>query len=120
DVIAAQSWGIVLVSQNAIANPNPTAAVERSSVWFTAYPLSMITKRGHTFLGTLADEDLWRAFHAIGISAVHTGPLKRAGGIYGREATPSVDGHFDRISTQIDEVFGTDHEFRRMCEVAAA
>jgi trehalose synthase len=34
--------------------------------------------------------------------------------------TPSVDGHFDRISTQIDEVFGSEVEFRRLCEVAAA
>jgi glycosidase len=68
----------------------------------------------------LGDEDLWRVFEAIGISAVHTGPLKRAGGVFGWEATPSVDGHFDRISTQIDGVYGTDVEFRRLCEVAAA
>ena len=92
----------------------------KSSVWFTAYPISMITKPGHSFLSTLGDEELWRAFEAIGINAVHTGPLKRAGGILGREVTPSVDGHFDRISTQIDEVFGTEVEFRRLCEVAAA
>jgi trehalose synthase len=67
----------------------------------------------------LADEDLWRAFEAIGINAVHTGPVKRAGGILGVETTPSVDGHFDRISTQIDETFGTETEFR-LCKVAAA
>jgi trehalose synthase len=30
-----------------------------------------------------------------------------------------VDGHFDRISTSIDEAFGTEEEFRAMCEVAA-
>ena len=30
-----------------------------------------------------------------------------------------MDGHFDRISTQIDEAFGTEEEFRTMCEVAA-
>ena len=117
--IAGEFSGVAGVWQTPFANPNPTAA-GRSSVWFTAYPLSMITEPGCSFLGTLGDEDLWRAFKQIGISAVHTGPLKRAGGIFGREATPSVDGHFDRISTQIDEVFGTDEEFRRMCEVAAA
>jgi trehalose synthase len=116
--IAGQFSGVAGVWQTPFANPNPAAAGP-SSVWFTAYPPSMITKPGCTFLGTLGDEDLWRAFEHIGITAVHTGPLKRAGGIFGREATPSVDGHFDRISTQIDEVFGTDEEFRRMCEVAA-
>ena len=47
-------------------------------------------------------------------------PVEAGRGVFGREATPSIDGHFDRISTQIDEVFGTDVEFRRLCEVAAA
>jgi trehalose synthase len=118
--IAGQFSGIGGVWQSPFANPNPKAAMGKSSVWFTAYPISMITKPGHSFLSTLGDEDLWRALEAIGINAVHTGPLKRAGGIFGREATPSVDGHFDRISTQIDEVFGSEVEFRRLCEVAAA
>ena len=60
-------------------------------------------------------------FKAIGINAVHTGPVKRAaGGILGMEMTPSMDGHFDRISTQIDETFGTEAEFRRVCHMAAA
>ena len=55
----------------------------------------------------------------IGIDGVHTGPVKKAGGIDGWDSTPSVDGHFDRISTQIDDAFGTEDEFRAMCEVAA-
>ena len=118
--IAGKFSGIGDMWQNPFAHPNPAAAIEKASVWFTAYPISMITKPGQSFLGTLADEDLWHAFEVIGINAVHTGPVKRAGGILGRETTPSIDGHFDRISTQIDEVFGTEKEFRRLCEVAAA
>jgi trehalose synthase len=118
--IAGRFSGIADVWQSPFATPNPTAVMEKSSVWFTAYPISMIPKPGHSFLGTLGDENLWDVFAAIGINAVHTGPLKRAGGVFGRELTPSVDGHFDRISTQIDEVFGSELEFRRLCEVAAA
>jgi trehalose synthase len=118
--IAGRFSGIADVWQSPFATPNPTAVMEKSSVWFTAYPISMIPKPGHSFLGTLGDENLWDVFAAIGINAVHTGPLKRAGGVIGRELTPSVDGHFDRISTQIDEVFGSELEFRRLCEVAAA
>ena len=106
--------------QNPFANPDPRAAIEKTSVWFTAYPISMITKPGASFLGSLGDPDLWEAFQAIGIDGLHTGPVKRAGGLDGWDATPSVDGHFDRISTQIDEAFGTEDEFRAMCEVAAA
>jgi trehalose synthase len=117
--IAGQFSGIADMWQSPFATPNPTAVVGKSSVWFTAYPISMITKPGHSFLSTLGDDDLWRVFEAIGINAVHTGPLKRAGGVFGRELTPSVDGQFDRISTQIDEVFGSELEFRRLCEVAA-
>jgi len=117
--IAGQFSGIADVWQSPFATPNPKAVMGKSSVWFTAYPISMITRPGQSFLGTLGDEDLWRVFQAMGINAVHTGPLKRAGGLFGRELTPSVDGHFDRISTQIDEVFGSELEFSRLCEVAA-
>jgi trehalose synthase len=106
--------------QNPFANPDPRAAIEKASVWFTAYPISMITKPGTSFLGTLGDPHLWEAFQQIGIDAVHTGPVKKAGGINGWDSTPSVDGHFDRISTHIDDAFGTEDEFRSMCEVAAA
>jgi len=118
--IAGRFSGIADVWHSPFATPNPTAVMAKSSVWFTAYPISMIPKPGHSFLGTLGDENLWDVFAAIGINAVHTGPLKRAGGVFGRELTPSVDGHFDRISTQIDGVFGSESEFRRLCEVAAA
>jgi trehalose synthase len=118
--IATQFSGTGGMWQNPFAEPNPRGAIEKASVWFTAYPISMITKPGQSFLATLAEEALWLAFESVGINAVHTGPVKRAGGIVGRDLTPSIDGHFDRISTQIDEVFGTEEEFRRLCEVAAA
>ncbi len=101
------------------ASPDPRAAVRQASVWFTAYPLSQITQPGQSFIGALGDEELWAAFAKIGIEAVHTGPLKLAGGISGWEPTPSVDGHFDRISMQLDPVFGTEEEFRAMCANAA-
>jgi trehalose synthase len=116
---ATQFSGQGSMWQNPFAQPDPRAAIEKASVWFTAYPISMITKAGSSFLGTLGDDDLWTAFEAIGIDAVHTGPVKKAGGLIGWDPTPSVDGHFDRISTQIDDAFGTEDEFRRMCEVAA-
>ncbi len=106
-------------SHNPFAIPNPRAAIASASVWFTAYPMSMVTKPGCSFLATLGDSDLWTAFHDIGVDGVHTGPVKRAGGLSGVEATPSVDGYFDRISTDIDDAFGTEAEYRRLCEVAS-
>src|SRR3954452_4837941 len=106
-------------SHNPFADPNPRAAIARASVWFTAYPMSMITRPGSSYLATLGDRQLWQAFQEIGIDGVHTGPVKRAGGLSGVEATPSVDGYFDRISTDIAEAFGTEDEFRRLCEVPA-
>ncbi|MCA0293112.1 MAG: maltose alpha-D-glucosyltransferase [Actinobacteria bacterium] len=104
--------------QNPYAAPDPRAAIEKAPVWFTAYPISMITPAGATFLGTLGSTQLWDAFQQIGITAIHTGPVKRAGGVTGWDTTPSVDGHFDRISTQFDDAFGTEDEFRAMCGVA--
>ena len=105
--------------QNPFGIPDPARAIEKAPVWFTAYPVSMVTKRGESFLETLCDDALWATFEILGIAAVHTGPVKRAGGISGWDVTPSVDGQFDRISTHIDEAFGTEQEFRRLCEVAA-
>src|SRR5882724_1776020 len=96
--IGRQFAGQGTMWQNPYANPGPRQAVEAASVWLTAYPLSFITRPGESFLAALADEALWEAFTSIGIHAVHTGPVKRAGGITGWRTTPSVDGHFDRIS----------------------
>jgi len=101
------------------AKPDPRAALAKASVWYTGYPISNITKPGQSFLGAMGSETLWEAFAKIGIEAVHTGPVKLAGGISGWQSTPSVDGHFDRISMQIDPLFGTEDEFRAMCESAA-
>ncbi len=119
NTLANQFSGTGGMWQNPYANPNPESAIRTAGVWFTAYPLSLMTKPGHSFLGTLADPDLWESFERIGISALHTGPVKRAGGISGWHPTPSVDGHFDRISTEIDSAFGTEADFRTMCEVAS-
>ena len=69
-------------------------------------------------LATLADERLWRAFQAIGIQGMHTGPMKRSGGVRGLAYTPSVDGNFDRISFEIDPAFGTETQYKDL--VAAA
>ncbi len=116
--ISRQFSGQGTMWQNPFANPGPRQAVETASVWFTAYPISFITRPGESFLAALADEELWDAFATIGIEAVHTGQVKRAGGISGWQPTPSVDGHFDRISTEIDPAFGTEAEFRAMCGMA--
>ncbi|WBP93510.1 maltose alpha-D-glucosyltransferase [Mycolicibacterium neoaurum] len=116
--ISQQFSGQGSMWQNPFARPNPRGAVDTASVWFTAYPLSLITRPDESFLHAMADEEMWKAFAEIGIQAVHTGPVKRAGGISGWQQTPSVDGHFDRISTQIDPAFGTEDEFRQMCGTA--
>lgn len=118
--ISAQLAGQSSMWQNPYANPNPRGAIETAPVWFTAYPLSFVTRGEQTYLSALAEPELWECFERIGIKALHTGPVKRAGGVDGWGFTPSVDGHFDRISTQIDESFGTEDEFRQLCEVASA
>ncbi len=118
--LARQLAGQASMWANPFAHPNPRAAVDRASVWFTAYPLSLVTKRNQTFLSALGAEDLWAAFSRIGIKGVHTGPVKLAGGITGWEPTPSIDGHFDRISMAMDPLFGTEDDFRAMCESATS
>src|SRR5215207_4155100 len=117
--LASQLSGQGSMWQNPFAHPDPRAALERASVWFTAYPLSFVTRSGETYLSALADRRLWDAFRRIGIDAIHTGPVKQAGGLNGRRLTPSIDGHFDRISMEVDPEFGTEEQFRMLCATAA-
>jgi trehalose synthase len=99
--------------------PQPRAASARASVWFTAYPASTIAASPDaSVLSTLADERLWSAFQTIGIQGVHTGPMKRSGGVSGTAYTPSVDGNFDRISFEIDPQFGTEAQYKAMVQAA--
>ncbi|NYF16672.1 trehalose synthase [Microbacterium sp. AK009] len=118
DVLARQLSGQPSMWRNPYARPDARRAIATSDVWFTAYPISLITRPGQSFLASLGDDALWSAFERVGITAIHTGPVKRAGGIAGWLETPSVDGHFDRISTAIDSAFGTEDEFRALCDVA--
>ena len=100
--------------QRPYADPQPRAASALASVWFTAYPPSHITRPGESVLGSLGDPELWTIFREIGIRGMHTGPMKRAGGIRGYQYTPTIDGNFDRIGTEIDPAFGTEAEYTSM------
>ena len=42
--LASQLSGQGSMWQNPFAHPDPRAAVDRASVWFTAYPLSFVTR----------------------------------------------------------------------------
>ncbi|WP_246099853.1 maltose alpha-D-glucosyltransferase [Tessaracoccus rhinocerotis] len=117
--VARQLAGKHTMWAHPYAHPDPRAALAQASVWYTAYPLSHITANGQSYLAALGAPELWEAFKEIGIDAVHTGPVKLAGGLDGWDPTPSVDGHFDRISMTMDPMFGTEEEFREMCATAA-
>ncbi|MEO8519600.1 MAG: maltose alpha-D-glucosyltransferase, partial [Dermatophilaceae bacterium] len=90
NVIARQFSGQGSMFQNPFAKPDPRSAIQTASVWFTAYPISVLGKPGSSFLATLGDPELWKVFRRIGIQGLHTGPVKRAGGIRGWSPTPSV------------------------------
>lgn len=120
DVLSRQLSGQPSMWRNPYARPDARRAIGVTDVWFTAYPISLITRPGQSFLDALGEEALWEAFEHIGINGLHTGPVKRAGGITAWQETPSVDGHFDRISTQIDPAFGDEDAFRRLSDVADA
>lgn len=100
--------------QRPYGDPQPRAAASAAPAWFTAYPASLVTAPGASVLGTLGDPALLDALAACGIRAIHTGPMKQAGGIdvSARAFTPTVDGHFDRIGIGIDPEFGTIEELR--------
>ncbi len=106
--------------QRPFAQARPRDASAIASVWFTAYPASIITREGGSVLQALGDEALWHALSEIGIQGIHNGPLKRSGGLQGTEYTPTIDGNFDRISFDIDPSLGTEAELSALSRIAAA
>ena len=104
--------------QRPYANAQPRAASELASVWLAAYPPAVIPAEGASVLKTLGDEKFWQALAHVGIKAVHTGPMKRSGGISDRTLTPTIDGNFDRISLEVDPQYGTTDEYMAMCRMA--
>lgn len=104
--------------QNQYTAANPRAATELASVWFTAYPDAMITADGESLLATWSKPLFWQYLANIGIKGIHTGPMKRAGGLVGQTYTPTIDGQFDRISFDVDPRYGTEAEFLWVSQVA--
>src|SRR4051794_2635621 len=104
--------------QHEFAEPQPRAAIKQASVWLLAYPGSVITRPGESVIASWGDRQLWEALNEIGIDLLHTGPVQRAGGLEGREYTPTVDGLFDPISFDIDPDLGSEREYRQMVQVA--
>ena len=118
-LLARKYSGSSIQWQHPYGKPRPQAATARASVWFTAYPASTIpSKPGESVLSTLGSEQLWGTFETIGIQAIHTGPMKLSGGVRGYTYTPTVDGHFDRISFEIDPAFGTEAQYKAMVSTA--
>ncbi len=104
--------------RNAYGRPRPRDFIRSASVWFTSYPKAIISHPKKSVLQTLGSKELLSAFQEIGIEAIHTGPMRRAGGITGRTYTPSIDGLFDRIELTIDPLFGTDDQYLQMTRSA--
>ncbi|MCQ2033120.1 maltose alpha-D-glucosyltransferase [Stutzerimonas kunmingensis] len=106
--------------QRPYAQARPRDASAIGSVWFTAYPAAIITPEGGTVLEALGDDRLWSALSELGVQGIHNGPMKRSGGLSGREYTPTIDGNFDRISFDIDPKLGTEEQMLQLSRVAAA
>jgi maltose alpha-D-glucosyltransferase/alpha-amylase len=105
--------------QHPFAEPQPRAAVRHGSAWLLDYPGSVIPAPGRSVIATWGDPRLWDLLRELGIDVLHTGPVKRAGGIEGKKYTPTVDGWFDPISLDLDPALGTEEEYARMVAVAA-
>ncbi len=106
--------------QQPYAHTRPRDASALASVWFTAYPASIVTRENGTVLEALGDEGLWHLLSKIGIQGIHNGPLKKSGGLRGAEHTPTIDGNFDRISFDIDPQLGTEAQLQALTRMAAA
>lgn len=97
--------------QHPYARPNAKTPLEKAPNWISIYPYSLITEDDVSVLEFLGSDDLWNALQELGIQAINTGPMKKAGGL---EGSVSIDGGFDRTAYQIAPVFGTYPEYLKM------
>ena len=104
--------------QNPYGKSRPEDFVERSSVWFAAYPNALIGPEGSKVLDILGSDKLHHLLSAIGIEAIHTGPMKRSGSVGDRGYGPSIDGNFDRIELQIDPNYGSEEQYQQLVKSA--
>jgi trehalose synthase len=105
--------------QHAFGRSRPMDFLDQKSVWFAAYPDSLVGKPGAKALDILASPELHELLSDIGVEAVHTGPMKRSGSITGTEYGPSIDGHFDRIESVVDPEYGSEAEYKDFVNVAS-
>jgi len=98
----------------------PEDFLSTASVWFSAYPSSLMGRSDANVLAILGDPELLKTLADLGIEAIHTGPVKRAGSITKGEYRPTIDGYFDRIELLIDPPFGDAEQYRAMVANAAA
>jgi trehalose synthase len=96
----------------------PEDALKRSSVWFAAYPDSLMGEPGANVLDVLGAPELHQSLSEVGIQAIHTGPVKRSGSITGTTYGPSIDGHFDRIEQLVDPMYGEESQYQEMVSTA--
>ena len=105
--------------QRPYAKAQPKAAVNKAPVWFTAYMPSIIGRQhgGQPLrpLETLCDLELWACFAELGVKAIHTGPVMKAGGRY-LDGThyQTIDGWFDPVALQIDPMLGSERDYSRL------
>jgi maltose alpha-D-glucosyltransferase/alpha-amylase len=110
--------GSFLQWQRAFASPRPRDCIDVASVWFTSYPEAIVTPAAQSVLQTLGSPEFLATLRDVGLDGIHTGPMKRAGGLRGRTYTPTIDGLFDRIELSIDPLFGTNDEYVAMTHAA--
>ena len=104
---------------NAFGRSRPQDCLDQSSVWFAAYPDSLVGGPGAKALDILGSPKLHQLLSDVGVEAIHTGPMKLSGSVSGTEYGPSIDGHFDRIESTVDPAYGSDEQYKEMVEVAS-
>lgn len=106
--------------QHPFGRSRPRDFLDRSSVWFAAYPDSLVGGPGANALDILGSPELHSVLSDIGIEAIHTGPMKRSGSVTGTEYGPSIDGHFDRIESAVDPDYGSEAQYQEMVKAASS
>ncbi len=119
DALAESYSGHSAQWKNAFGRSRPSDVLDQNSVWFAAYPNSLVGHSGDKALDVLGSPELQKLLAETGVQAIHTGPIKRSGSVTGTEYGPSIDGHFDRIESEVDPAYGSESQYQDMVASAS-
>ena len=118
DAIASRFNSTMPQWQRPYMQPNGHALLKNGAIWFDAYLPSIVKPHHKTSIEMLSDKTLLQALQQLSVTAIHTGPINRAGSYHKGKFYPSIDGGYDPIDYSVAPEFGNNKQLLKFSTIA--